>query len=339
MQYIYTDDYTLPGSNSEAASGTEAPVSPEEDENDMHQLAAHVYVHAAADLYDIPPLEALAATKFIAAAKPVKEKDRVEFLELVARVARHTMPSEQNVLRTKVLQMALQQKKLLLQDRTFVELLFERNDLDDFVPRFICGTVAGYEEAAIRTRAKYKTSMDNRKVELERAQTASEEAVHAKEIAVAEVATLRKDRDNTRQQLGDKQRELETIRTDRDDIRQQLNNRQRELENIRTAREQSNISRDNALAEVTTLRADRDETRRQLNNSNSQLRDVRNHLSAANTRARNAQDILDRRVQSFARIRHCRHCGDSPFEYTIDEEHNARCNECDTRHHGQCYYN
>ncbi|PPJ57231.1 hypothetical protein CBER1_02786 [Cercospora berteroae] len=314
LQYIYTDDYSLPKSNSEAASGTEAPASPEEDENDMHQLAAHVYVHAAADLYDIAPLKALTAAKFVSATKPVKENERMDFLDLVARIAKHTMPSEQNVLRTKVLQMALQQKKLLLQDRTFVELLFERNDLDDFVPLFVCGTVAGYEEAVSKMRAEYKTDMHSRKLELESVQTAREEAAHARDIALTEATTLRTDRDETRQKLSSKERELEMVRR---------------------TREQAIQDRDAARAEVTRLRTDLDGVRQRQEKDSSQLKDARSLLSSATARERRLQEMLDRRVQIFNRIRCCRHCDEEPFRYTLDEEHNARCRECNTRHYAQ----
>ncbi|KAM3422766.1 hypothetical protein BST61_g250 [Cercospora zeina] len=291
LQYIYTGGYKLPRADDQGAGDAGAPTSPRDEEGcDIHELAAHVYVHAAADLYDIAPLKALAGTKFVDAAKSVKENDRSKFLDLVARIAKHTMPSEHNVLRTKVLQMASQQKKELLQDRKFVELLFQRNDLDDFVPRFICGTVTEYEDAAVRERTE-----------------------HQREVKT------------TKAELG-------SVRTDRDEIRQKLRSEQRELENSRSTCEQALRTRDVALADLSTLRMDRDNARQQLSNTESQLRDVRSQLSVANTRARGAQDLLEKRVQSFNRIRCCRHCGESPFDYSIDEDQNARCSECNTRH-------
>ncbi|KAF2216267.1 hypothetical protein CERZMDRAFT_93563 [Cercospora zeae-maydis SCOH1-5] len=291
LQYIYTDGYKLPRADDQEAGEAGAPISVEGEEGcDIYELAAHVYVYAAADLYDINPLKALAATKFIDAAKPVKENDKSSFLDLVARIAKHTMPGEESVLRTKVLKMALQQKKQLLQDEAFVELLFGRKDPDDFVPRCICGAIVEYEAAAIRERTGHQSEMETSKIE------------------------------------------LGSLQADRDEIRQKLSCEQRELKNFRSTCEQALRTRDAALAELATLRKDHDTARQQLSDNELQLSDVRSQLSAANTRVRGAQIVLDKKIQSFDRIRSCRHCGESPFDYTIDEDQNARCSACSTRH-------
>ncbi|CAK1361789.1 hypothetical protein CB0940_02881 [Cercospora beticola] len=296
LQFIYTDDYVLPKGEGQEAADVEATV--EEKASDMHQLAAHVLVHAAGDLYDIAALRDLAASKFVNGAQPLKENDRSIFLDLVARVVRHTMPTEDNALRKKVLQMALQQKEQLLQDQTFVELLFERNDLDDFVPQFICGAVTEFNDALVKQHELHQTDMDKTQLEVKNAQTARDEALQAKDKALADVTRLRTDRNNGRQQLSTKQRELE---------------------DIQKAHEK----------EVTKLR---DNARQQQKDSDSKLKEARTQQSAAETRARSAQEILDKRLQGFARIPYCNKCKQSPFSYILDDVHTARCQSCNTRH-------